>query len=126
MAYSAASLLFGAALLATPAAPEPASLLDGALAAQWKQANLVPEPPADDATFLRRASLALAGGGPPLDQAVAFLEDRDPGKRARLVDQLLAGDEFADHWGGVWAQRLTGRRLLKEDRYDGRVLHEYL
>src|SRR5262249_30061164 len=126
MVCSAASLLLSAALLAPAATPETADRLDAALAAQWQQAQVSPDAPADDATFLRRVWLDLAGRVPPVDQARAFLDDRAAGKRARLVDQLLASDQFADHWGGLWAQRLTGRRLLKQEHYDGRVLHEYL
>jgi hypothetical protein len=126
MAWSAPSLLLSAALLAPAAAPEPAAGLDAAVAEEWQQAKISPEAPADDATFLRRAWLDLAGRVPPADQARAFLEDRGADKRARLVDRLLASDQFADYWGGVWAQRLTGKRLLKQDHYDGRVLREYL
>ena len=126
MVCSAAPLLLSAGLLATAAAPDTVDRLDAAVAAEWQEAKVSPAAPADDATFLRRAWLDLAGRVPPADQARAFLDDRAAGKRARLVDQLLAGDQFADYWGGLWAQRLTGRRLLKQDHYDGRMLHEYL
>ena len=80
MVCSAASLLLSAALLAPAAAPETADRLDAALAAQWQQAKLSPDAPADDATFLRRVWLDLAGRVPPADQARAFLDDRTADK----------------------------------------------
>ena len=70
-------------------------------------------PPAglcDDATFLRRASLDLAGVLPTADEARAFLADDAPDKRARLVDRLLDSPEHADLQAMRWAD------LLRADR----------
>jgi hypothetical protein len=52
-------------------------------------------PRAPDAEFLRRVWLDLAGTIPSSDQARAFLDDRDPTKREKLVDRLLASPDFA-------------------------------
>src|SRR5438105_3317371 len=98
--FSAACSLL---LCTLPAAP-PADVADvvgrlDALMADWWQAEKVtPEARADDATFLRRAWLELGGRVPPALPARAFLDDHDPTRRARLVEALLAGDDFADHW----------------------------
>ena len=57
-------------------------------------ANGLPAAPlADDATFLRRASLDLAGCIPKADEVRDFLADADPDKRTKLVDRLLASPE---------------------------------
>ena len=50
---------------------------------------------ASDAEFLRRATLDLAGTIPTAEQARAFLADRDPAKRGKLVDRLLASPDYA-------------------------------
>src|SRR5262249_59529052 len=85
-----------------------------------------PAAPADDATFLRRVWLDLGGRVPPPLKAKEFLDDRDPAKRLKLVDGLLGGEEFADHWARAWTIRLTEMRPVKQEVHDGRVLHEYL
>jgi hypothetical protein len=51
-------------------------------------------PPAGDAEFLRRVSLDLAGTIPTAAEARDFLQDRSPDKRARRIDQLLAGPAY--------------------------------
>ncbi|RMH02388.1 MAG: DUF1549 domain-containing protein, partial [Planctomycetota bacterium] len=77
-------------------------LVDAGLAA----AGVPPAAPADDATFLRRSFLDLTGTLPTAAEARAFLADRSPDKRARLVDELLARPEFADWWAMRWADIL--------------------
>jgi hypothetical protein len=51
--------------------------------------------PADDAEFLRRAWLDFAGRVPPADATRAFLADADPEKRAKVLDRLFAGPDYA-------------------------------
>lgn len=60
--------------------------------------GIPPSPPADDATFLRRAYLDATGTLPPVAVVKAFLADADPDRRAKLVDRLLASTEFVDAW----------------------------
>src|SRR5262245_49628522 len=100
--------------------------LDAVLAAKWKANEVAPEPQADDATFVRRAWLDLAGRVPPALKARAFLDDKATNKRETLVDALLASPEFADHWGRVWAVRLSGKRPVNAETHNGQVLEEYL
>jgi hypothetical protein len=127
MSPLAGSLLLSALVGAVPTdAAAVSAQLDQLLVAEWKKQGLAPEPAAEDAVFLRRVWLDLAGRVPPALKARAFLDDSSPSRRMRLVESLLAGDEFADHWGRVWAEWLTNRRPFRQDNYDGRVLHEYL
>jgi hypothetical protein len=107
-------------------AAEVTAKLDQRVEAMWHKAGVAPEAPADDATFLRRVYLDLAGQVPPPLKVRAFLQDTDPRKRARLMDDLLAGEDFAEHWGRSWAEAFTGRRPIKQDAYNGAVLARYL
>jgi hypothetical protein len=55
-----------------------------------------------DGDFLRRAMLDLVGYPPGADEVRAFAADPSPEKRAAKVDELLAGDRFADFWARRW------------------------
>jgi hypothetical protein len=57
---------------------------------------------ADDAEFLRRAYLDLVGHIPTAEQAAKFLDSKDAGKRAKLVDELLASAEYGRHMADIW------------------------
>ena len=52
---------------------------------------------ADDASFLRRVTLDLSGNIPTAKEVSAFLADKNPNKRTKLIDQLLQSDTFASH-----------------------------
>jgi len=71
-----------------------------------RRLGIPPVGPAPDAVFLRRAFLALTGVLPGPEEARAFLESRAPDKRAKLVDELLSRDAFADFWTLKWADLL--------------------
>src|SRR5687768_11320646 len=51
-------------------------------------------PAASDAEFLRRVTLDLAGRIPTAAELRAFLEDKDPDKRTKIIDKLLASDDY--------------------------------
>ena len=53
---------------------------------------------ATDSVMVRRLCLDLAGRVPTKDEAQAYVASSVPGKRAALVDRLLASPEFADYW----------------------------
>src|SRR5215210_1194394 len=64
--------------------------IDRHFAEFWARNEITPAPLADDAEFLRRVSLDLAGRIPTAAEARAFIESKDPDKRAKKVDELLA------------------------------------
>jgi hypothetical protein len=74
--------------------------------ARLRALNIPPSPPADDATFLRRAYLDATGTLPPVAVVEAFLADPDPEKRSGLVDRLLASPEYVDYWSYKWSDLL--------------------
>jgi hypothetical protein len=53
-----------------------------------------PGPLADDAEFLRRIYLDLAGRIPSTEETRTFLQNTAPDKRAKLIDQLLASPDY--------------------------------
>ena len=68
--------------------------------------RLQPSESAPDHTFLRRAYIDAIGRMPTVEEARAFLHDASPDKRERLVDDLLARGEYAEHWANKWADLL--------------------
>jgi hypothetical protein len=91
---------------AAPAAKErwlSKNLVDEAVHEQLRQLQLVPSPLADDATFLRRASLDITGVLPTPESVRAFLAETSPAKRDALIEKLLASPEFTDNWTYRWA-----------------------
>ena len=91
---------------AAPARPMPAAALaqriDSQINQKLRAANVRLSPQGDDAEFLRRAYLDIAGVIPTAEQAAAFLDDRSQDKRARLIDQLLAKPEYGRRMADVW------------------------
>ena len=57
-------------------------------------------------------TLDITGRLPTEDEYRAFLDDKDPDKRAKLVDRLLERKEFAEIWAMKWAELL----MIKSDR----------
>jgi hypothetical protein len=77
-------------------------------------------PLADDASFLRRVTLDLAGRIPSPAETRAFLQDSAPGKRAALIDRLLASPEHARHMAvtfDVWLMERRADRHVKSDEW---------
>ncbi len=94
------------------AAPR-ANVIDELNLAQLQKLHLKPSPPCDDATFLRRAFLDTIGRLPSPEEVHAYLADRSPRRKERLVDLLLARPEFVDYWAYKWSDILlvTGAKL---------------
>lgn len=83
-----------------------ANFIDELVWDKLQSVGLKASPPADDATFLRRAHLDIIGRLPTPEETRAFLADPAPNKRSQLVDALLARPEYADHWSGKWIDLL--------------------
>lgn len=116
---SALSLLGVVVLLATASGIEPlrkgaptgrvAERIDQELDRVLAAEKAPTSPPADDGEFLRRAYLDLHGVVPKRDRVVAFLNDRDPDKRAKLIDELLEAPAYGRHFGMTWFNRMVPR-----------------
>lgn len=101
--------------------PELSRWIDQQIDAKLTAKKVTPAPPADDAEFLRRVYLDLTGVIPSADTAAAFLKSRDPEKRAKLIDELLASPRYGKHQAETWETLLMIRdstnRRLKSDPF---------
>ncbi len=87
----------------------PANYIDQAIYAKLKKLRLLPSATCEDTTFVRRAFLDITGTLPTPEEAAQFTADKDPTRRVRLIDQLLARKEFAELWVMKFAELLQIR-----------------
>ena len=79
-----------------------AALIDRAVADGYATHKATPAPLADDAEYLRRVYLDLAGRIPRNAEVRQFLDDRAPDKRVRVVNDLLKSGQYVNHMTHVW------------------------
>ncbi|MCA9103321.1 MAG: DUF1549 domain-containing protein, partial [Planctomycetales bacterium] len=80
--------------------------------------KILPSGLSSDAEFLRRVYLDLTGMPPTIAEIQAFLaDDRDArAKRDEVIDQLVGGDAYVEHWTNKWADLLqVNRKFLGEE-----------
>lgn len=93
-----------------PKSNDTSARIDQLVANKQRQLGLIPSPLCDDATFMRRVSFDLTGTPPTPTAMTAFLADKSPDKRAKLVDRLLASPEYGDYWTLKWGDLLRSNR----------------
>ncbi len=79
-----------------------AGQVDQAILKELKAAKIEPAKLANDEDFLRRVSIDLAGAVPTAREVTLFGLNTDPAKRTKVIDQLLASDEYAANWARYW------------------------
>jgi hypothetical protein len=87
---------------AYPQVPE-TNVVDTEVFAKLKMMNVVPSDLASDETFLRRVFIDTVAQLPPPETVREFVADKDPHKREKLIDKLLAHPLHA----AVWATKLS-------------------
>lgn len=103
------ALLTQEAWRGAPLSPVSPSEIDELVGRELRASNLEPAPLTTDEQFLRRVTLDLTGKLPTAAEVAAFTADKDPAKRARLIDQLLDSDAYAQHWAHYWRDVITAR-----------------
>jgi hypothetical protein len=80
----------------------PRSKLDSFVLAKLEEKKLKPSAPADPGTLIRRAYLDLTGLKPTYEEVAAFTADRSPEAYPRLIEKLLASQQYGERWGRYW------------------------
>ena len=73
--------------------------IDGFVDTKLAEKGLRRSPPADAATWLRRATFDLTGLPPTPEEVAAFVQKPD---RAAAIDRLLASPRYGERWGQHW------------------------
>lgn len=76
-----------------------------------------------DEEFVRRVYMDAIGLPPTADQVRSFIADERRDKRDRLIDALVAQDEFAEQWGWFWGDLL---RMSNESGPGAPAFHYWL
>ena len=79
-----------------------AEKIDDFVAQRWKTDKATPAAMVDDAAFMRRVSLDIAGKIPAVADLHEFLEDSSPDKRRQMVERLLDSPAYIMHFSNVW------------------------
>ncbi len=90
----------------TPDIREAAARIDQLIEKGLKEQGMKPNAAIDDATFLRRAYLGIAGRIPTIEEAEAFHDSKYEQKRERLIEDLLHSEAYVSHAYNFWADIL--------------------
>jgi hypothetical protein len=74
------------------------NFIDEEVFGKLRRFNIIPSELSPDAEFIRRICLDLTGTLPPPQRVREFVSNKDPGKRQKLVETLLASPEYVDYW----------------------------
>lgn len=91
------------------------NFIDKPLFAKLKELRIPPSGHSDDATFLRRVSLDAIGTLPSPDKVQSFLASKDPQKRSKFIEELLASKDFVDYWTLQLGDLLQNRKERDHD-----------
>jgi Protein of unknown function (DUF1549)/Protein of unknown function (DUF1553) len=109
------------ALAEGPDAAELAAQIDRLIETRLGREKIRPAEQAGDAEFLRRVYLDLHGVVPSAEQAVRFLDNADPAKRARLINTLLGSPRYGEYLADIWQKNLVSpfadERRIPEERF---------
>ncbi len=106
--------------------PPAKNFIDELVFANLKAIGVPPSPVCDDATFLRRVSLDIAGRLPKVEETQAFLASTDPGKRDQLIETLLASGDYADYFASKWTPLLHNKRDAANDITANFAFHSWV
>ena len=90
-------------------AAEVAAEVDRLIQKELTATGATPAAISTDEDFLRRVSFDVAGTPPSAREVTLFGLDPGRGKRAELIDRLLASDDYAETWARYWRDVILGR-----------------
>ncbi|MCI0699962.1 MAG: DUF1549 and DUF1553 domain-containing protein, partial [Planctomycetia bacterium] len=103
------------------------TIVDKFTTKKWKELGLVPSELCSDEQFIRRVYIDITGTLPKPKEVLAFVADKDPAKRDKLVDKLLDTPEYAYYFANKWADILRVKRRQEPGRAQGTfAFHEWI
>lgn len=109
-----------------PTSPLQAGEIDRLVGQAQEAAKVKAAPLTTDEQFLRRVMLDLTGRLPLPADVTEFLADKDPAKRTKTIDKLLASEDYVLHWSKYWRDVFTTRVTDQRARAIARAFEEWL
>jgi hypothetical protein len=94
---------------ASTATQEIVAVIDEHIKKGWEDNKLTPSADCTDSEFLRRASLDIIGRIATVQEYEEYVKDSPKERRRKLIDRLLAHEEYAKNWANLWANWLLSR-----------------
>lgn len=102
------------------------NFVDDSVFANLKELGVPPSPICDDATFLRRVSLDIAGRVPTDEERTNFFASQEANKREQVIDGLIQSSEYADFFANKWTAMLKNRRDDASDITSNFAFHAWV
>ncbi|MEZ6057058.1 MAG: DUF1549 and DUF1553 domain-containing protein [Planctomycetaceae bacterium] len=106
--------------------PQPENFVDELVFANLREIGIPASGLCDDATFLRRVTLDIAGRLPTQEEAEAFLVSTDPERRNEVIERLLRSPGYADYFANKWTSLLKNRRDDASDITSNFAFHAWI
>jgi hypothetical protein len=106
--------------------PNPNNFIDEKVFAKLENLGIPPSGLCDDATFIRRVTLDVAGRLPTEAETHAFLSDTRLNKRDRWIDHLLDGPDYADYFANKYSALLRNRRDNGKEKRGSFAFHSWI
>jgi hypothetical protein len=127
--YQAKVAVFRATIpLGAPVADLPLAknFIDELVFKKLKTVGMPPSKIADDAAFVRRASLDIAGRLPTLEETEKFLSDEASDKRDKWINALVDSSEYADYFANKWSALLRNKRTQSIHARGTYAFHDWI
>jgi hypothetical protein len=96
--------------------PVAVNFVDENVFAKLKDLGLPASRISDDATFLRRLTIDVAGRLPSIAESEAFLADNSPDKRIAAINRVLDSGDHAEYFANKWSAILRNKRRQDSDK----------
>jgi len=102
------------------------SFVDQFVFRNLREIGIPPSPVCDDATFLRRVSLDIAGRLPTDEESEDFFASDKADRREQLIASLLSSPGYADYFANKWTSLLKNRRDDAADITSNFAFHAWI
>lgn len=106
--------------------PVPRNFVDELVFKHLKAMGMPPSDECDDATFIRRVTIDVAGRLPTVAETTQFTQSTDPNKRDECIDRLLDSGDYADYFANKWSALLRNQRKSATYQRGNYLFHDWI